>query len=200
MKSMVWIGLAVAALGALAVYGAYAADAPAADVKVILDFEDAGDAKMVKGADDPVTVAVDESHATSGKKSLKVTVAKGSEYGPFDIIGDALKGWDKYKFVAIDFTTDAPVAGVKAVPEVWDDKSTNFQTRSTLEDDGAELKKGKVTMVIDLSKFQRNDKSGKMDLTKMTKFRFILTGLKDTKEDFVTYVDNVRLSNEEPKK
>lgn len=178
--------------------GAHAADTqPAGEAKVVADFETDADLKLVKAADDQVTIAIDESHATAGKKSLKITSAKGNDYGPMDLLGDALKDMPKYKYLVIDFTTDQDVT-VPVTPEVWDDKSTDYQTRATQDEGIKPLKKGKVTVVVDLSKFERNDKSGKMDMSKITKFRIIFT-TKDLKDDLVTYMDNVRLTNTEPK-
>jgi hypothetical protein len=196
MKRLSWIILPAAALTFYVNHPACADEAPKADVQVIADFEKDSDAKLVKGGDDQVSVAIDKSHATSGEHSLKITSQKGNDYGPFDLTAEALKGWEKFKYVALDFTSDQDVAMAFSV-EVWDAQSTNYQTRATQEEDLPTLKKGKVTLAIDLGKFTRNDKSGKIDLSKITKFRIIFH-TKDIKDDYVTYVDNIRLTNEDP--
>lgn len=173
------------------------APAETKSAKVILDFENADEAKMVKAGDENVTFEIADANATSGKKSLKVTIAKpGEDWGPLDILPAALKDLPNYKFMLIDLTTDSDAA-VPVSAEVQDEKSTNFQTRATQEE-GITLKKGKNTMVIDLSQFTRNDRSGKMDLSKITKLRLIFT-VKDLKQDYVVFVDNIRLTNEAPK-
>jgi len=202
MKSVTWTLLTVAAicLGTSRLVLAEDAPppAPADETRVIADFEKESDIRLVRRNDDHVSIAIDESHATSGTHALKVTSKEGPDHGGFDLAGAALQGWDKYKYLVFDLTSDSDVK-MPFHLEAQDDKTTNYGTRASIKEGLPVLGKGKVTIVVETAKLRRNDGSGLIDLSTLKRFRCILE-TKAITEPYVTYLDNIRLTNTAPAK
>jgi hypothetical protein len=203
MNKLLLASLALAAMIAFVGYRSLADDAkpaaPAADTKVLADFENPDDVRLARGGDDWIKSEIVADHATSGTHSMKFTSAKGNDYCIIDIVNDAVKGWDKdkYKYIAVDFTTDQDVNCASAL-ELRPASVKAFSDRADLTDGVPAVKKGKVTVYAALADFKYNNTTNPFDLTKLTVFRIRLD-TKDMKEDLVTYMDNVRLTNEQPK-
>ncbi|MFP6886794.1 MAG: glycoside hydrolase domain-containing protein [Opitutales bacterium] len=173
----------------------------------LLDFEKPGEEKLVLPSEFLKT-SISDRWAASGKKSLKLTCAKGRPWTPFEFDRSLLKGWEDYDYLSIDFYSEDP-AIVRFTPEFWDRASHNYHTRSTFEGQAGmkvvPVHQGKTRVLVHLKVARRNGKEGlgfgelqkedKIDfgaLKKVTAW-FNTSGLK---EDYVVYLDNVRLLQE----
>lgn len=183
--------------------------APGKEKKVLLDFENESDAKLVTlDADQPGTLAVALSPdwASSGKSSLKLTCKANLQSVGFDLDPSLLKGWEKFDYIAIDFYT-LDKQPTSFVTELWDANTKGYPTRATYEDANAlpPIHPGKNTILIDLRHARLNGReavalsrlspSDRVDLSKLTRFRawFRTTG---RPTDYVIHMDNVRLLQE----
>jgi len=172
---------------------------PAEEAKVIADFETENDIRLVRRNDDHVTIAIVEGHATSGTHSLKVSSKEGNDYGGFDLAGAALQGWDKYKYLVFDLTSDSDVKMTFHL-EAQDAKTVStYGTRASIKEGLPVLGKGKVTVAVAVANLARNDGSDMIDLSTLKRFRCILE-TQSIKEPYVTYLDNVRLTTVAPAK
>ena len=174
-------------------------------VKVLLDFEDEAEVKKLRPDEDAqLTVSQAEAGASSGKKSLKMVCKAGQQYVTFWLDPALLKGWDKFKYLAMDFHT-AEANTVNFYAEIMDAASTNYQTRCTWSDNP--IKKPKTTVLLDLTRNRRNANEDtapadlkpqdKVDLAKLTRFKGFFM-CKDLKADYVVHLDNVRLLTRKP--
>lgn len=200
--------MSLVSVAILALLTSAALAAPGKEKKVLADFENESDVKLIKP--DPeqnaVTIERSEQWASSGKASLKITCKADQQGASFELDQSLLKGWEKFDYLAIDFYTEDKQPTI-FIAELWDANTKGYPTRATYEDANAlpPVHKGKNTVLIDLRNARLNGREAvalskltaadRVDLAKLTHCRFWLRTL-GRKTDLVVYMDNVRLLQE----
>ncbi len=196
MHRLLWLSPLVIPL-ALTFAAAAPPSPPAAKETVLYDFEAADDLKSwsnlelpdAKEKEPPVKLDLSEEHATSGKRSLKLTFAKGN--WPTVTTTQVLDDWLPYQTFRADVTVDRPcVIGFTALQEKssrgggWD-ASVSRWTKTAFLRKGINHVAGTVPGPNDYS---INAKWGKV-----VRFEIFLYRPHDGESVFV---DNIRLTTE----
>jgi hypothetical protein len=196
MHRLLWLSPLVILL-AISLAAAAPPEPPAVKEKVLYDFETADDLKSwanlelpdAKQKEPPVKLELSDEHATSGKRSLKLTFAGGN--WPTVTTTQVLDDWIPYQTFRADVTVDRPcVIGFTALQEkssrgVGWDASVSRWTKTAFLHKGINHVAGTVPGPNDYS---INAKWGKV-----VRFEIFLYRPHDGESVFV---DNIRLTTE----
>ena len=158
----------------------------AAPPKLVCGFEDETDLARVE-ITGTKTFVDDAKHVMQGKSALKLSVKGGEGSIIVELIGDRLKGWDKYEAVAFDvynLTQRRLPLGVR----LDDAESTDYQTRCTLED--LALRPGANTIRVKLDDLVRQNG----DALDVSTLKRLVVFIWKPEEDTDVVIDNLRLT------
>lgn len=177
---------------ALCVLLVVSAELPAQKSKVLTDFEDEAQLKVMRGSEEEGYADLELSSfseaVTSGTYALKVTFHKNIMYPGIagNPPGGFLTDWQGYDYVRLDVYNPAPKllsCGIR----IDDAQSTGYPTRYN---GGVTLRPGPSTIELHLPSLKVQDGSRDLDLGRITAFMIFFV---DPKEDVVLYFDHLRL-------
>ncbi len=164
----------------------------AQESKVLTDFEDEVQVKVMRGSEEAGYADLELSSfsqaVTSGTHALKVTFHKNIMYPGIasNPPGGFLTDWQGYDYLRLDVynPTSKPLScGLR----IDDAQSTGYPTRYN---GGATLRPGPSTIELHLPSLEVEDGSRNVDLRRITAFMLFFV---DPKEDVVLYFDHLRL-------
>ena len=128
-------------------------------VRVLYDFEDMADLKELQGVATDMTLdVVQDNGVTSGQNCLRIVGKQGAPWATLEIRSDKIKGWQDFDYFAMDVFSEREEK-LRIVLELWDDRSTNYATRCTFEDN--EARPGRTTLLWRINRAKRNNKEGR---------------------------------------
>ncbi|OGF49813.1 MAG: hypothetical protein A2231_05180 [Candidatus Firestonebacteria bacterium RIFOXYA2_FULL_40_8] len=172
-------------------------NAVAAEKKVIYDFEGVKSAAEWSVSKEG-KLELSTENATSGKKSLKVTLPV-AEYPGFSL--NIPKGktidWSKFDYLKMDIYT-ASEEGFTFEIRIDDDQSKSEEPDDvfgTWSSTSKTAQQGKQTIDVDLTLLNTNDKTRQVNLNKITKFTVFMLG-NSAKTPQILFIDNIRLEKD----
>ena len=172
-------------------------------VRVIFDFEEAGETKKIEADDNMTLDVVQDNGVTRGANCLRVVGKMGKSWAAMVIRGDTVGDVSDFDYFAMDVYTER-TEKLRMVFELWDQNSTNYATRCTFENERTHV--GKNTLLWKINRPKRNNKEGlewhelqpkdKIDRANLKMIKIFFTPFK-AGGNTVLWIDNMRFMQED---